>query len=279
MISKFKYHLVPLLIFSLLSCNKKPIYQSRKEIVSSRKADATFNLSDSLSLSQDHSFMYKISNTQKDFSIKIKVLDEAIQRKFLFSGLKIWIDTTAREKKYASITYPSALKNGEKPRHPNGEKNFANDKKVLIENVKLQMTEIDGFAGTIGFVTDAAIDENGNLNYLIVIPFEQLYGDSWNLDRIIKRPINICIENSKFERPSHSSLDDLDFNAGGMEGELGGRGGASGGGGGYGGSRGGGTGSGGGMRHGRGGSGGKNRETQESSKEIAEWIKVALSAN
>jgi hypothetical protein len=278
MISKFKLKLLPILLFSLVSCSKKPIYQSHKEMVSAKRADASFNLSDSLSLSQDHSFLYKITNTGQDFSIRIKVMDETIQRKFLFTGLKIWIDTLARERKYASITYPSALKVGEHQKHQKGENNFANDKKVLVENARLQMTEIDGFVGTIGFVTDIALDVNGNLNYLIVIPYEQLYEETWNLDRIATHPINICIENSKFERPSRTDNDDLNVGISGIEGGYGGaRGGVSDGGEGYGGSRGGGR-MGGGMRHGREG-GERSRGSQESSKEIREWIKVALTKN
>jgi hypothetical protein len=278
MISKFKLTLLPILIFSLFSCSKKPIYQSHKEIQSAKRADATFNLSDSLSLSQDHAFLYKITNTGQDFSIRIKVMDESIQRKFLFTGLKVWVDTLARERKFASITYPSALKVGDKPRHPNGEKNFANDKKELVDNARLQMTEIDGFVGTIGFVTDIALDVNGNLNYLIVIPFEQLYGESWNLDRIATQPINICIENSKFEKPTRSDNDDLNIGIGGIEGGYGGeQGGIYDRGEGYGGSRGGGR-MGGGMRHGREG-GYRSKGSQESSKEIKECIRVLLSKN
>jgi hypothetical protein len=202
-------------------------------------------------------------------------MDEAAQKKLLFSGLKIWVDTTAKEKEYASITYPSALKTGENPRHQGGEKNFANDKKELVENARLQMTLIDGFEGTIGFVTDVALDENGNLNYLIVIPYGQLYGDNWNFDRIIKHPIDICIENLKMEKPSRLTSDDENSNSDGMSGGFGGRGG------GYGGSRGGGMGSGGmggGMRHSRSGTGGKSG-SQGTSKDIKEWVKVSFSAN
>ncbi len=280
MFSKNNFYLISIFILALVSCSKKPIYLSRPEAVSSKTADATFNLSDSLSLSQDHSFLYKISNTGKDFSIRIKVIDEPVQRKLLFSGLRIWIDTTAREKEYASITYPSALKAGEKPWHQAGEKNFANDKKSLVENTRLQMTEIDGFAGTIGFVTDVALDDNGNLNYLIVIPYKQLYGDNCNFGSIVKHPVNICVENSKMEKPTRPSPDDDNSNTDGMSGGFGGRGG------GYGGSRGGGMGSsgmgsggmGGGMRHSRGGSGGKSG-SQGSTKDIKEWVKVAFSAN
>jgi uncharacterized membrane protein YgcG len=267
MASKIKYYFLTLFFLALISCSQKPIYQSRKENVSSKRVDATFNLSDSLSLSQDHLFLYKISNTGKDFSIRIRVMDEAAQKKFLFSGLKIWVDTTAKKKEYASITYPSALKTGENPKHRGGEKNFANDKKELVENARLQMTLIDGFEGTIGFVTDVAFDANGSLNYLIVIPYGQLYGDRWNFDRIIKHPINICIESSKMEKPSRTLSDDENPNSDGMSGGFGGRGGGMGSGG-----------MGSGMRHSRGGSDGKSG-SQGTSKDIKEWFKVAFSAN
>jgi len=263
-----------IVLLSFLSCSKKPIYQSRHEETIRSATSFDLHNYDSLKISGNNAFYIGVFNDDRKYTIRLKIIDETVQKKMLFFGFTVWIDTTGKQKQKLGITFQETIQKGE---HPRGwGKGFSSLRANLVEKAKLAYPDFMGFKNSDSIQTGVNIDDKGNLYYFISVPFDQYCSFCKSLN-YQKKEFGIGVISGKLEMESKensSNGDEGEMVRGGIGGM--GRGGMSGG---IGrGGMGGGIGSGG--MGGRGMYGqsqrGKSNKTDNLSVPLKEWIKVKL---
>ena len=75
-----------IVLLSFLSCSKKPIYQSRHEETIRSATSFDLHNYDSLKISRNNAFYIGVFNDDRKYTIRLKIIDETVQKKMLFFG-------------------------------------------------------------------------------------------------------------------------------------------------------------------------------------------------
>lgn len=153
---------------------------------------------------------YAITNDSENLYVCIRATDEIVQQKILRSGMKLWLDTTGKNKERTEIIFPLPFEranSGERKgddsagvSHHQFQKPDAKTLKSRYEKSQKQM-QLIGFNPPIGGVSllknesgiSAALDwdANGILTYETIIPFKTFYKNKFSSEKILGVTINI----------------------------------------------------------------------------------------
>ena len=145
---------------------------------------------------------YTFSNDLQNLYVCIRATDERTQQKLLRGGLQVWIDTAAKSKERAGITFPmpeieaktdarneggsdNQSKHNPDEYHP--KKKFRSDRTEMeVTGFKAPISGILPLQNIYGIAVNIGMDSVDILTYEAIIPFRTFYKDSLSLSDSIK---------------------------------------------------------------------------------------------
>ena len=95
-----------LVLMLFWGCAKTPVYKSTWQQPSFQLDGNDEDWVGQMYYDSESGLMYGISNNQDKMIVKLKIVDQVIQRKIMVTGLTFWIDTLGKKKKQLGLTFP-----------------------------------------------------------------------------------------------------------------------------------------------------------------------------
>jgi hypothetical protein len=123
----------------------------------------------------------RVTHTQDSFQVQLTISSPQMMMRLLRLGLTVWLDSTAQQKQQVGVIFPSAglslaRRHPADPRRPDEQQIMRENNPVrLIEIVKSRQ-KVFTFGDESRFVEEGEmaevfLDEQGDLNYIVVLPF------------------------------------------------------------------------------------------------------------
>ena len=244
--SKLKYALIFSGLLVLFSCAQTPVYNSNWQ-----NTPLQFDGSDEAWLGQFYydqkaRMLYGLSNDEENIYVRMKVIDQATQRKIIIRGLTFWMDSVGKSKEQMTIRCPLPRESGDLKKMM-GTEGSAKNRSMNNFNL-LNETFSNGQAGMeiMGFdgKPDIFIVNNKNINGInvmmkindqqeliweAIIPLKMVFSDPKGFINGENKLFSFGFESGAFDAPP------MQNKSGAGGGKPGGRGGGGGHGGGQGG--------------------------------------------
>lgn len=143
--SKLKHILIFSGLLLLVSCAQTPVYNSNWQNIPLQFDGSDETWLGQFYYDQDARMLYGLSNDEENIYVRLKVIDQATQRKIIIRGLTFWMDSIGKSKKQITIGCPLPRESGEL------QKMMENDKKAKDRSINnfnlLNETFSNGQAG------------------------------------------------------------------------------------------------------------------------------------
>ncbi|RAK63549.1 hypothetical protein [Hymenobacter edaphi] len=191
-----------LAVWALAACHRQPALQSRfvpAAVVTDGQATEWDN---ELQTDEPSRLQYQVANDARTVYLRLKTGDAATQRRLIFQGLTVWLDTTGRQQQQFGVHFPLGGSMGAAVRRhveaPGAAPGTPADYQARLAQALAGMHEMQllKFKGNpeptmaenhtqLGLHAAAAFDAGGNLIYELAVPLRLLYkrGSSFAPDR------------------------------------------------------------------------------------------------
>ncbi|GAB3839972.1 hypothetical protein [Hymenobacter jeollabukensis] len=195
-----------LAVLALTACHQQPALQSRfAPTAPVTDGQATEWDNSQLQTDEHNHLQYQVTNDARTVYLRLKTGDQATQRRLIFQGLTVWLDTTGRHQQQFGVHFPLGGSMGAAIRQhvetanagPASPADYqARLAQALANMHEMQLLKFKGNAEPtlaenhtqLGLHAAAAFDASGNLIYELAVPLRLLYkrGSSFAPD---KKPV------------------------------------------------------------------------------------------
>lgn len=181
-----------LVVLALTACHRQPAqpghFSATAPVIDGQATDWTDG---PLQYDEQSRLHYQLTNDARTVYLRLKTADQGTQRRLLFQGLTVWLDTTGRQQQQFGVKFPLGGTVGNAVRQQveaGGPTNTPADYRTRLAQALAGMHEMQllKYKGNIeptpaethtqlGLHAAAAFDAEGNLVYELSVPLRLLY--------------------------------------------------------------------------------------------------------